>query len=181
MKLIGECESQPLPRTTQKGEMIMTDPTKDNPNNGSALVQLILAALLVGAAAGGSVLTADQFRDAYVCTATDKPRFCTGTATHPEPLSPSGQSCYFTNEAGKDTYSRCTGTDASGAAGYYQPLKDYAIANGIDPQAFMHNAMNQPEPEPETEPPQNTQKPGAMQELCIPGHLTCVPKTSAGA
>ena len=111
--------------------------------------------LLLAGFGGASVLTEDQIEHAYVCTSNEKLAICTGTPTHPEPLSGTGASCYFTNEEPRDTYSRCSN-------GYFMPLVEYAELKGVDPISFLQQEINVPET------PESVQKPSGKQQRCTP-------------
>lgn len=101
-------------------------------------------------------LTQEQIDNAYVCTSNEKLVICPGTETHPEPLSPSGVSCYF-NNGERDTYTRCTG-------GVFMPLAEYAYLKGVTINEFLLGAVNTPEqPEEQPEP-----TPSGRQQICNP-------------
>lgn len=119
---------------------------------------LVIIAALVGAGAN-MFLSEDQFDDAYVCTSTDKPMFCTGNEKHPAPLSGTLASCYWTDTAGNGKRTSCSG-------GFWMGLDKYCILHNLDEKAFMQQGTNEPAPMAVSR---------AKQELCPPGE-PCVAK-----
>ena len=102
--------------------------------------------LILAGFGGATYLTQDQIDNGFVCTSTEKLAICTGTPTHPDALSTTSSSCYYTNGEPRDTYTRCTD-------GIFVPLKDYAASKGVTIDQFLLGALNE---EPEQEQEQNT-------------------------
>jgi len=108
----------------------------------------IIGVLLFIAGLGGGLelageqlyLTQEQIDNSYVCTSNQKLAICPGTETHPEPLSPSGASCYFQNDEPRDTYTRCSN-------GIFIPLVDAAENKGVSISQYLQSAINTPYPE----------------------------------
>jgi len=128
----------------------------------------IISVIVFLAGIGGGVLiddepvylTQEQIDNSYVCDITQKLAICPGTVTHPEPLSPSGTSCYF-NNGERDTYTRCTG-------GTFIPLTTAAELKGVSISQYLQQSINKPTPEPKPEQPNPTGK----QQRCNPQGCT---------
>jgi len=99
----------------------------------TGIIAMILIALGLGS---GSLMTENQFEDAYVCTSNDKPAYCTGNPSHLKPLSTTAKSCYYVNDLGESKYKRCIG-------GFFQPLSEYAEIRDIDKNAFILGDINE--------------------------------------
>lgn len=104
----------------------------------------LIIAFIVGLAGMGAGTTItqseldtiyEQMEDVYVCDSTGIPAYCPGTLTHPEPLSPSALSCYYTNDEPRDTYRRCTG-------GVYVPVVEYSEQYDIDIFDLVYESLN---------------------------------------
>jgi len=127
----------------------MTD-TIDKYKSGIIAIVSFMAGIGLFAAGDQVFLTQEQIDNSYVCDTTQKLAICPGTVTHPEPLSPSGTSCYF-NNGDRDTYTRCTG-------GTFIPLTTAAELKGVTISQYLQQSINKPEPE-QIRPP-------ASKEIC---------------
>ena len=119
---------------------------------------LMIIAALVGSGAD-SLLTEDQFNDAFVCSSTAEPKFCTGNAAHPAPLSGTLASCYWTDDSGAGKRTSCKD-------GYWQSMEEYCKINGIDPMSLIMRQANEPTVHAQSR---------AKTETCTPGDNSCVP------
>lgn len=141
----------------------MAEKTIDKYKTGIIAVIMFMAGLGGGVSIDGEqvFLTQEQIDNSYVCTTTQKLAICPGTETHPDPLSPSGASCYF-NNGEKDTYTRCS-------KGTFIPLTEAAEQKGVSISQYLQSSINTPEPEPEYKPPS---KHTGNQEICTPEGCT---------
>lgn len=130
--------------------------TIDKYKSGIIAVIGFLAGVGLFVAGDQIFLTQEQIDNAYVCTSNEKLAICPGTPSHPEPLSPSALSCYYTNDEPRDTYTRCSG-------GVFMPLVEYADLKGVTIDEFLQGAINEPDPTPSPEQPSN---PSGKQQIC---------------
>jgi len=104
----------------------------------------------------------DQMEDVYVCDSTGIPAYCPGTPTHPEPLSGTSVSCYYTNDEPRDTYSRCS-------KGIYVPVVEYSEQNGVDIFSLIYEALNLEQSQEQKQKTPSTSK----KELCYTNPRIC--------
>lgn len=129
----------------------------------TGIVAVILLALGLG---GGTLMTENQFQDAYVCTSNNKPAYCTGNIDHIEPLSATAKSCFYINDLGEDKYKRCIN-------GFFQTSDAYAEERGIDKNAFILGDINDGTTD-DMLPEQKKGYVGIKEYLCTPEG--CIPK-----